>query len=362
MLKITNRIALMMSISFGAFVSSCATAPNTDSQALSGKHVIVIHGGGGVRDRDQMTPGLEKAYRDALKTALAAGDEILGRGGDAVSAVEAAVVVLEDSPLFNAGKGSSFNREGFNELDASIMDGSNINSGAVAVVQKVKNPIKAARAVMDDTPHVLMAGAGADKFARENGLEIVDPGYFRTERKWNSLQRRRERETQYGKKASLEDPRPRHTANRATDAAGKIDKGLFGTVGAAALDQHGNLAAATSTGGREGKLPGRVGDSPIIGAGTYANNATLAASSTGLGEYVIRVVSTKMMSDLMEYKNYSSEDAVQAAMKKIIDMGGGVGVVAVGKDGEVVMRYSGDGMYRGYVREDGDYVIKIYKN
>lgn len=345
-----------------AFAATGAVKGAEGENALSGEHVIVIHGGGGVRDRDAMTPELEAAYREALRQALEAGHEILEAGGDSVSAVEAAIVVMEDSPLFNAGKGSSFNREGYNELDASIMDGRTSNAGAAAVVQRVKNPIKLARAIMDDTPHVMMAGEGALLYARSQDMEIVSPHYFWTERRWNSLQRRLERQVPYGKRASLEDGSARFAQGE--DASGKspsIDRDLFGTVGAVALDQHGNLAAGTSTGGRSGKLPGRVGDSPIIGAGTYANNNTLAASSTGLGEYVIRVVSTKLMSDLMEYAGLTADEAVARAMRKIVDMGGGVGVVAVDKDGGVVMRYSGDGMYRGYVRESGDYVVHIYE-
>lgn len=344
-----------------AFTAAGVASGEEGDRALSGKHVIVIHGGGGVRDRDAMTPELEAAYRETLRQALEAGHKILDAGGDSISAVEAAIVVMEDSPLFNAGKGSSFNREGYHELDASIMDGRTSNAGAAGVVQRVKNPIKLARAIMDDTPHVMLAGEGALLYARDQDMEIVSPHYFWTERKWNSLQRRLERETPYGKRSSLEDVAGR-LAQESDLGKGRtsIDRELFGTVGAAALDQYGNLAAGTSTGGRAGKLPGRVGDSPIIGAGTYANNDTLAASSTGLGEYVIRVVGTKLMSDLMEYAGLTADEAVARAMQKIVDMGGGVGVVAVDKNGGVVMRYSGDGMYRGYVREGGDYVVHIY--
>lgn len=318
-------------------------------QPLADDFVIAIHGGGGVRKRDKMTKELEAAYRAALRQSLQAGYDILVAGGDSIAAVEAAVIVLEDSPLFNAGKGSSFNREGIHELDASIMDGRTANAGAVGVVQGVKNPITLARKIMEDTPHVMMAGEGARQFARSAGLELVAPHYFWTERKWKSLQRRLQQGTEYGRK-------PRQASIRDSGSS------AWGTVGAVARDRYGNLAAATSTGGREGKLPGRIGDSPIIGAGTYAHNDTLAASSTGLGEYVIRVVSTKLMSDLMAFKGYSAQQAVKASMQRVVDMGGGVGVIAVDKGGEVVMRYSGRGMYRGFVREDGEFVTGIYEN
>ncbi|TQV67813.1 isoaspartyl peptidase/L-asparaginase [Exilibacterium tricleocarpae] len=324
---------------------------NRKQKSLSNDFVIVIHGGGGVRKRDQMTAELEAAHRAALKASLQAGYDILAAGGDGISAVEAAVIVLEDSPLFNAGKGSSFNRDGVHQLDAAIMDGRTSDAGAVGVVQNVKNPITLARKIMEDTPHVMMAGEGARDYARSAGLEMVAPHYFWTERKWDSLQRRLQQGTKYGRK-----PRQASLSGRPADV------GQWGTVGAVALDRHGNLAAATSTGGREGKLPGRIGDSPIIGAGTYAHNGTLAASSTGLGEYVIRTVSTKLMSDLMAFKAYSADDAVRESMQRVIDLGGGVGVIAVDKEGKVVMRYSGRGMYRGFVRQDGKFVTKIYKD
>ena len=322
-----------------------AVAPAAADDAF----VIAIHGGGGVRPRSEMAPDLEAAYRHALRESLAAGYAVLHAGGTSVSAVEAAIRVMEDSPLFNAGKGSSFNRDGIIQMDASIMDGRTSNSGAVAVVQRVRNPITLARAIMEDSPHVMMADVGALEFAKGQGLAIEAPHYFFTERKWDSLQRRLQQGTEYGK-------RPEAAMSRDES----VDYTAFGTVGAVAMDMDGNLAAGTSTGGREGKMHGRIGDSPIIGAGTYANNATLAVSSTGLGEYVIRVVGTKDMSDLMEYKGLGMEEAMRTVMRKISDMGGAISAVAVGADGSVAMPYSGDGMYRGYVREDGNYVIRIY--
>ncbi len=317
---------------------------------------MAIHGGGGVRPVGEMTPEVEAAYRAALSEALASGYAILNAGGTSVDAVEAAIRVMEDSPLFNAGKGASYNRDGYHELDASIMDGRSLEAGGVAVVQRVKNPISLARRVMERSPHVLIAGQGALEFARSEGLEIVAPHYFFTERKWESLQQRLREGTPYGTGAEdslvIAEPRP----------GAAEDAGLYGTVGAVALDRNGNLAAGTSTGGREGKLPGRVGDSPIIGAGNYANNRTLAVSSTGLGEYVLRRVSTKDMSDLMEYRGYTLKQATQSGADAIMEMGGGIGVVAIDAQGNIAMPYSGDGMYRGYVRDDGEIVVHIYRD
>ena len=311
--------------------------------------VIAIHGGGGVMPRDEMTPDLEVRYRAALKASLTAGYEVLKDGGDSIAAVEAAIRVMEDSPLFNAGRGSSYNRDGIIQMDASIMNGATLEAGAVAVVQRVRNPITLARSIMEDSPHVMMADVGALEYARSQGLEIMAPHYFHTERKWDSLQRRLQQGTEYGK-------RPRKTAGTSEP----LDYHAFGTVGAVALDSRGNLAAGTSTGGREGKLHGRIGDSPIIGAGTYASNETLAISSTGLGEYVIRIVAAKDMSNLMAYKGLQLEDAVRTVMQKISDMGGSISAVAIDADGNVAMPYSGNGMYRGFVREDGKYEVSVY--
>lgn len=338
-------------ILFFAAPDLAMTDDGTGAPNNGAKFVIAIHGGGGVRPRDELTPELEAAYRAALEKSLLAGYEVLSDDGNSVSAVEAAIRVMEDSPLFNAGKGASYNRDGINQLDASIMDGRTLDAGAVGVVQRVRNPITLARRIMENSPHVMMADEGALEFAKSQGLDIVAPHYFYTERKWNSLQRRLKQGTEYGR-------RPEKTAS----ADDESDYAAFGTVGAAAMDKNGNLAAGTSTGGREGKLHGRIGDSPIIGAGTYANNETLAVSSTGLGEYVIRVVGTKMMSDLMEYKGLAVEEAARVVMKKIADMGGNISVIAVDKNGNITMPYSGEGMYRGYVREDGKTDVRIYEN
>jgi len=310
---------------------------------------LVIHGGEGVTSRGEMTAERERQYRDALQQAVSAGWTVLRDGGTSVAAVEAAIRVMEDSPLFNAGKGASYNRAGFNELDAAIMDGATLEAGAVAVVRHVRNPISLARLVMDRSPHVLMAGEGAEAFALEQGMPLVPPSYFYTEHKWRSLQLRLQQETPYGRAPVVKDAPDR-------------DPALSGTVGAAALDRSGNLAAGTSTGGREGKLPGRVGDSPIIGAGTYASNESLAVSSTGLGEFVLRLGSTKEASDLMTIGGKGVGEATEIVRAKIEKMGGSVGMVAIDRRGTIAMPFTGDGMYRAFALSDGKVTVQIYRD
>lgn len=317
------------------------------------KFVLVIHGGAGTILKQSMTPEKEKAYKADLQRALDAGYAVLSKGGTALDAVEAAVKIMEDSPLFNAGKGAVFTNEGKNELDASIMNGKNLAAGSVASVTNIKNPISAARVVMERSPHVMMIGAGAEKFAAQQGLEIVDPSYFRTEERWRALERvKREEpdsvELDHGnKKSTLKQPENKDSK--------------YGTVGAVALDMAGNLAAATSTGGMTNKRFGRVGDAPIIGAGTYANNSTCAVSCTGWGEYFIRLVVAKSVSDLMEYKNSTLKAAAdELIMKKVPELGGDGGLIAVDKTGNIAMPFNTAGMYRGYVKSDGKTEIKIY--
>lgn len=310
--------------------------------------VLVVHGGAGTIVKSRMTEEKEKAYQEGLQQALRAGHAVLTKGGTALDAVEAAVKVLEDNPLFNAGKGAVFTNEGKNELDASIMDGRLQTAGAVAGVTTVKNPISAARAVMEKSSHVMMAGSGADRFAAAEGLEIVDPSYFFTEERFRALQ-----------KAKAED-----SLSSKLDHSGKIQKDeKFGTVGAVALDKQGNLAAATSTGGMTNKRFGRVGDSPVIGAGTYANNATCAISCTGWGEYFIRLVMAKTVSDMMEFGKMSIEVAANEMIRKRLPaMGGDGGLIAVDRYGNIAMPFNTEGMYRGYIADDGKMVVEIYKN
>jgi beta-aspartyl-peptidase (threonine type) len=314
------------------------------------KVVLVIHGGAGTILRSQMSPDREKAYQEALSEALRRGYEVIKNGGTALDATEASVRYLEDNPLFNAGKGAVFTNEGKNELDAAIMDGQTLKAGAVAGLTTVRNPITAARAVMEKSPHVMMIGGGAEKFAREQKLEIVDPSYFHTEDRWRGLQRaKRDDSLKAAKQSALLQPENRD------------DK--YGTVGAVALDKKGNLAAATSTGGMTNKKYGRVGDVPVIGAGTYANNNTCAISCTGWGEFFIRLVVAKSISDLIEYKGLSVQEAAdKLVMKDVPKLGGDGGLIALDKNGKFSMPFCTEGMYRGYITESGKIVVAIYKD
>lgn len=310
------------------------------------KIAFVVHGGAGTIEREKMTPELEKKYRGALEQALKVGYEILLRGGSSLDATETAVRLLEDDPHFNAGKGAVFNSAGVNELDASIMDGKTLKAGAVASVRRIRNPISLARLVMEKSPHVMLDCAGAEAFAKEQGIELVDPKYFFTQERWDALQRIKAAAKQGG-------------------GAGKryiiSDQDCHGTVGAVALDQQGNLAAATSTGGMTNKRPGRIGDSPIIGAGTYANNASCAVSGTGDGEYFIRAVVGHQVSNLMEFRGLSVDAAAEAAIKQVGELGGTGGLIAVDREGHVAMPFNTNGMYRGWVDPAGKFIIEIYR-
>ena len=329
------------------------------SKAISDKFVLVIHGGAGTILKNQMTAEKEKAYLDALDRALQTGNDILKKGGTALDAVEATVRSMENDPLFNAGKGAVFTNEGKNELDAAIMDGKTLGAGSVAGVTTIKNPVSAARAVMEKSPHVMMAGKGAEKFAGQQGLEIVDPSYFYTEDRWNGLQRARAADsTKAGKDSLLKKSK---AFSEFFDSPLGVT-GKYGTVGAVALDRHGNLAAATSTGGMTNKKFGRIGDAPIIGAGTYANNSTVAISGTGWGEFFIRLVMAKSVSDMMEYGKMSLKEAADMmVMKKLPALGGDGGLIAVDKDGNIAMPFCTEGMYRGFITSEGKKEISIYK-
>lgn len=316
------------------------------------KITLVIHGGAGTILKENMTPENEAAYRQKLEEALSKGYAVLENGGTSLEAIVSAIKIMEDSPLFNAGKGAVFTNEGRNEMDASIMDGNTNMAGAVAGVTSIKNPITAALAVMNQSQHVMMAGAGAEKFAKQVGLEIVDPSYFHTDRRYNQLKYIREKEeTQLdhdSDQGSIRSMYPNHK---------------FGTVGAVALDQYGNLAAGTSTGGMANKRYGRVGDAPIIGAGTYASNEACAVSATGHGEYFIRSVVAYDIAALMKYKKLSLDEAADnVVMKKLVDIGGGGGIIAVDKNGNIAMPFNTAGMYRGYIKEKGEAKVFIYKD
>lgn len=306
------------------------------TEVVPGPITLVIHGGAGTIKRGNMTPEKEEAYRAALGEALDSGYAVLKRGGKSPEAVIAAIKVMEDSPLFNAGKGAVFTSEGKNELDASIMDGSNLMAGAVAGVTTIKNPITAAYAVMTRSEHVMMIGPGAEKFAQEQGLEIVAPSYFFDSTRYKQLLKAKQQEG--NREAALYDP--------------FIKDRKFGTVGAVALDQYGNLAAGTSTGGMTNKRYGRVGDAPIIGAGTYADNASCAVSATGWGEYFIRLGVARDIAALMQYANLTVEIAADSVvMKKLPRLGGDGGIIALDRAGNFTMTFCSEGMYRGYIRE-----------
>lgn len=302
----------------------------SESSPMKQEWAIVIHGGAGVITRDKMTPELDKEYRVKLTEALNTGKRILIEGGTALDAVEMTIRVMEDSPLFNAGKGAVFAHSGKNEMDAAIMDGSNLAAGAIAGVTDIKNPITAARYVMKNSPHVMLAGAGASEFAKEQGLEIVPPEYFYTDRRFNELQE-------------------------------ALKKEKLGTVGCVVLDKYGNLAAGTSTGGMTNKKYNRIGDAPIIGAGTYANNNTCAVSATGHGEFFIRWTVAHDISALMEYKGLSLKEASElVVMDKLVKAGGSGGVICIDKAGNVSMPFNSKGMFRGYATADGEEAVYIF--
>jgi isoaspartyl peptidase/L-asparaginase-like protein (Ntn-hydrolase superfamily) len=289
-----------------------------------------------------MQPQREARYRTGLERALRVGYDVLHTGGSSIDAVTAAVVVLEDDPLFNAGRGAVLNEAGAHELDASIMDGATLRAGAVAAARRIRNPVLAARAVMEKSPHVMLAGAGADAFARKKGLELVTPDYFTTRQRLVSLE--------------LALLRKRGRLSSKATAAEK-----HGTVGAVALDSVGNLAAATSTGGFTNKMAGRVGDTPIIGAGTYANNETCAVSGTGDGEFFIRGVLGHNVSARMRYLHESLSAAARAALAEVAALGGLGGLIAVDRRGRIAMPFTTEGMYRGHVLGNGKVVVSIFR-
>ncbi len=305
--------------------------------------VVAIHGGAGGITRDA-PPTHEVQVRAALAHALLTAGAVLDGGGEAIDAVQAAVVTMEDSPYFNAGRGAVFTADGTNELDASIMRGDDLRAGAVAGVRRIKNPILAARAVLDTSPHVLLAGVGAEQFAAHAGLSMVEPEYFRTEERWQQLERARAKSTELPL-AALANP---------------IDH-KYGTVGAVALDAKGNLAAATSTGGLTNKRFGRIGDSPIIGAGTYADNASCAVSATGQGEYFIRLAVARTICAEVEFGRKSLADAAKDVIEgRLAMLGGEGGVVAIEASGSVVMVMNTPGMNRGSLARGGEPMVKLF--
>ncbi len=312
------------------------------------KYAIAIHGGAGTILKSTMTPEKEKAYLDGLKNAIEAGETILKNGGSSLDAVEKAIRSLEDNPLFNAGKGAVFSNAGKNEMDASIMNGADLSAGAVAGISNIKNPITLAKGIMQKSEHVFLAGNGAIEFAHLIGSEFEEDAYFFEQMRFDQLQQAKQTDCVF-----LD-----HTNDKFENGEKK-----FGTVGAVALDIHGNLAAGTSTGGMTNKKFGRVGDSPIIGAGTYANNETCAISCTGHGEFFIRSVVAHDISCLIEYKGLSLKEACDfVVMDKLVKIGGEGGLVSIDKNGNIEMPFNSEGMYRAKKSEDGALFIKIYKD
>ena len=330
---------------------SCQQNSNPQEKASQPPFALVIHGGAGTILKSEMTADQEAAYNDILGRVVDTGYAILASGGKSIDAVEAAIIIMEDSPLFNAGKGAVFTHEETNALDASIMEGRQRNAGAVAGVSDIKNPISTARRVMTNSPHVMLAGKGASQFANEQGLEIVDPSYFFTERRFKSLQRTKAKENKTLNLDSL----------ALSDIHYKHNK--YGTVGCVALDQYGDLVAGTSTGGMTNKRWERIGDVPIIGAGTYANNATCAVSSTGWGEFFIRGVVAYDIAALMDYKGMTLKGASEEVIHgKLTQMGGAGGIVAIDSKGHIEMVFNTAGMYRAYRHSNGKRHVAIYKD
>lgn len=314
------------------------------SQSKSGETfsdiAVAIHGGAGVINRQNLSSAEEQEHREHLNNALKAGYEVIKQGQTAIDAVVAAVRYLEDCPLFNAARGAVFNHQGIIELDAAIMDGATKQAGSIASVHNVRNPITAARAVMEKSPHVFLIGDGAEEFAKSAGVELVSPEYFHTELRWEQLQRILKENTERNK---------------------EVQK--FGTVGAVARDLSGNIAAATSTGGTVNKQWGRVGDSPLIGLGTYADNETCAISCTGHGEYFIRHVAAY---DVAARMKYAKEPLAQACDEVVHDLlmplGGRGGMIAIDKNGNCSLTFNSEGMFRGCISNDGTAFVGVYEN
>jgi len=349
----TNVMKIFL-LSYVLLLLSC-TASNKDQTPSSdldmNKHskkqvayAMVIHGGAGTILKKNMTAEKEAAYRSTLDAALTLGEDILKSGGTSQAAVIATIKSMENSPLFNAGKGAVFTHAGTNEMDASIMDGNTLNAGAVGGVTTIKNPITAAVAVMEKSDHVFMVGKGAENFAASQACELADPAYFKTESRMKSLEKAKAREKDMGVNFT------------------ELSENKYGTVGAVALDKSGNIVAGTSTGGMTNKRYNRIGDSPVIGAGTYADNATCGVSCTGHGEYFIRYAVAYDVSAMMAYANESVTDAADKIInEKLKKAGGSGGLIALDKQGNIAMPFNTPGMYRGYVT-DTERVVKIYKD
>lgn len=333
----TRIVQILATISALCLSPAALAQEMKDTDMTEKKWSLVIHGGAGTLERENMTPERDAEIRGVLDQALTAGSEILADGGTSLDAVKAAIIVLENDPNFNAGKGSVFTYKGRNEMDASIMDGRTRDAGAVAGVTTTKNPILLAEKVMTDSPHVMLSREGANEFSRENGLEQVDPDYFATPHRWNQLERLK--------------------ANK----LGWYDVDLkYGTVGAVAVDSEGNVAAGTSTGGLTGKRWGRIGDSPIIGAGTYADNRACAISATGAGEYYIRLGVAHEICARMRFAGEDAKTAADHVIKELGELGGTGGVIVAAPDGTFAWSFNTVGMYRGKANSAGVKMVGIY--
>lgn len=339
---ITFNVVMMFFACQHADVKNAETKTVVPDEAV---YALVIHGGAGTITRERMSAEMDSTYRATLNEVLQTGKDILMNGGSSMDAVESVISMMEDSPLFNAGKGAVFSHDGINEMDASVMNGGDLQAGAVGGLTTVKNPIKAARKVLENSEHVFLTGKGAEAFAKTQSVELVEPEYFYTERRWNSLQRALEKEKSIG---SIIEPE---------NADYK-----YGTVGAVALDMKGNIVAGTSTGGMTNKRYGRIGDSPIIGSGTYADNQTCGVSCTGHGEFFIRYAVAHDLSAMMAYGDYDLVEAADTLINtKLLSAGGSGGLIALDKHGNIAIPFNTEGMYRGYVT-DKELFVAIYKD
>lgn len=354
-MRMAFRVCAMLGLMAG-------TLPAVLAQQAQHHWAIVVHGGAGVIEKSALGPEGDKAYREGLNRAIHAGAAVLDRGGSALDAVEATLHVFEEDPHFNAGKGAVFTREGKNEMDASIMDGATLRAGAVAGVQRVHSPISAARAVMEKSPHVMIAGKGADDFAASVGLKMEPPSYFFTESRWQGLIK------QLKKEGLPIPPRPAGVPPEGTQIPVAMldesdDSGNHGTTGVVVLDRNGNIAAGTSTGGMQGKMPGRIGDSPIIGAGTYASNQSCAVSGTGTGEYFIRLGVAREVCNLVYFRHMKLQDAVDEVIHKELEaLHGDGGVIAITPDGQMAWSFNTPGMFRAKLVEGGQVQMGIYRD
>jgi beta-aspartyl-peptidase (threonine type) len=331
-LAIAIAVALALAAALSLRTGGAGDARAASAQDGARNVMFAIHGGAGTIRREDLTPEQEAAFRAGLTTALETGRDVLRGGGDATDAVKAAIVTMEDSELFNAGKGAVFTTDAKQELDASIMDGRSLDTGAVTGVEHIKNPIRLADAVRTGSRHVMFAGYGAELYAQDKGFDLVTQDYFHTDRRWQSLLNAKDGRSEFN----------------------------FGTVGAVAIDRQGDLAAGTSTGGLTNKPVGRIGDSPVIGAGTYANNETAAVSATGTGEFFIRQVVGHEVSAAMEHGGMNVRRAARAAIGKVEELGGDGGVIALDARGNLEVPFNTDGMFRGWVTRDGQTVTKIF--